>query len=221
MATVVVDDGPVSIPAWVNNLDAFRRWLDTGSVPEKARTWFLRGEVWVDMSKEQLFTHLLLKGEFYRVLGNLVKDGKLGWLYPDGLLLTNRTADLSGNPDATFVSRTAVASGLAELIPGKETGFVEVAGTPDVVLEVVSDGSVTKDTVTLFDAYFVAGIPEYWLVDARGSVVEFTIYTRGAAGYEPVPDQSGWIPSVVFGKSFRLTRGADPAGNPEFTLEVR
>lgn len=221
MATVVVDDGPVSIPAWVNTLDAFRRWLDTDSVPEKARTWFLKGEVWVDMSKEQLFTHLLLKGEFYRVLGNLVKDGKLGWLYPDGLLFTNRAADLSGNPDATFVSRAAVTSGLAELVPGKEAGFVEVVGTPDMVLEVVSAGSVTKDTVILFDAYFAAGIPEYWLVDARGAAAEFTIHARGASGYEPVPDQGGWLVSAVFGKAFRLSRGADAAGNPEFTLEVR
>ncbi len=105
--------------------------------------------MWVDLSREQLFTHFLLKGEFYRVLGNLVKDGKLGWLYPDGLLLTNRVADVSGNPDATFVSEAAITANRAVEIAGKEADFVEIVGTPGMVLEVVSDSSVKKDTVIL------------------------------------------------------------------------
>ncbi|HYH66271.1 MAG TPA: Uma2 family endonuclease [Urbifossiella sp.] len=221
LATVVSDQGRVTIPGWVTDLDAFRRWLDTADAPEKAKTWFLRGEVWVDMSKEQLFTHLLLKSEFYRVLGNLVKDGNLGWLYPDGLLLTNREADLSGNPDATFVSRPTAAAGRVVEIAGKEAGFVEIVGTPDMVLEVVSDSSVKKDTVILFTDYYAAGIPEYWLVDARGSEAAFTIHSRGDGGYLAVADEGGWQPSTVFGKSFRLTRAVSSRGNPEFTLEVR
>ncbi|MBN9522096.1 Uma2 family endonuclease [bacterium] len=221
VATIVHDNGRVTIPGWVTDLETFRRWLDTDHVPEKAKTWFLRGEVWVDMSKEQLFTHLLLQGEFYRVLGNVVKGGKLGWLYPDGLLLTNTAADLSGNPDATFVSEAAIAADRAVEVAGKEAGFVEIVGTPDMVLEVVSDSSVKKDTVILFDAYFAAGIPEYWLVDARGAEVAFTIHVRGDGGYAAVAGEGGWQPSVVFGKWFRLTRGVSARGNPEFTLEVR
>lgn len=221
MPTVAFDSDSVTIPGWVTDLGAFRRWLDSDPLPDKASAWFLGGEVWVDMSKEQLFTRLLLKGEFYRVLGNLVRDGKLGWLYPDGLLLTNREAELSGKPDGTFVSQAAVAAGRAELIPGQMGGFVELAGTPDMVLEVVSDSSETKDTVTLVDAYFAADIPEYWLVDARGAEIVFTVYARGATAYERVADAGGWVRSGVFGREFRLTRGTDPAGNPEFTLEVR
>ncbi|HEY8505763.1 MAG TPA: hypothetical protein VIL46_14355 [Gemmataceae bacterium] len=31
----------------------------------------------------------------------------------------------------------------------------------------------------------------------------------------------GWRKSAALGRSFRLARGADPLGNPEFTLEVR
>jgi len=220
-ATVVADGGRVTIPEWVADLDSFRRWLDTSDVPEKAKTWFLRGEVWVDMSREQLFTHLLLKGEFYRVLGNLVKDGKLGELYPDGLLLTNRAADLSGNPDATFVSGATASAGRITETAGKEAGFVEIVGTPDMVLEVVSDSSVKKDTVILFEGYFVAGIPEYWLVDARRSGLSFTIHARGERGYVAADDEGGWQRSKVFGKSFRLTRDVSARGNPEFTLEVR
>lgn len=69
--------------------------------------------------------------------------------------------------------------------------------------------------------YWLAGIPEYWLVDARGDTVEFTIYQRGAKGYVVARRQGGWIKSKVFGASFRLTRGADDLGHPEFTLESK
>jgi hypothetical protein len=34
-------------------------------------------------------------------------------------------------------------------------------------------------------------------------------------------DQSGWMRSSVFGKSFRLVEGVDPLGEREFTLKVR
>src|SRR5262249_51621964 len=39
-------------------LDTFLRWLDDPEIPEKTPTWYLRGEVWVDLSLEHLFTHL-------------------------------------------------------------------------------------------------------------------------------------------------------------------
>jgi len=54
---------------------------------------------------------------------------------------------------------------------------LELEGTPDMVLEVVSASSVVKDTETLLQLYWQAGIPEYWLVDARGEALEFTVQT--------------------------------------------
>ena len=44
-----------------------------------------------------------------------------------------------------------------------------------MVLEVVSDGSVRKDTVVLRRAYWEAGVREYWLVDARRDPPSFDI----------------------------------------------
>jgi hypothetical protein len=90
MVTLVVDREELSIPTWVTDIDAFRRWLDTDVVPEHARMWFLNGEVWVDMSKEQLYTHADVKAEITSVLRNLAKAGNLGRCFPDGILLTNR-----------------------------------------------------------------------------------------------------------------------------------
>lgn len=73
----------------------------------------------------------------------------------------------------------------------------------------------------LKEAYYEAGVAEYWLVDARGEVAEFHIYKRGAKKFSATKKQDGWAKSAVFGKSFRLARGSDANGNPEFTLEVK
>ena len=222
MVTLVVGRERLTVPKWVTNLDTFRRWLDTDDLPEHTRAWFLRGEVWIDMSKEQLYTHADLKAEITGVLRTLAKSKKLGRCFPDGVLLTNKKADLSGNPDAVFVSFESLTAKRVTQTEGKEGGFVELVGTPDMVLEVVSDSSERKDNQTLFEAYFDAEIPEYWLVDARGDEAEFHVYKRGAKRYAVVKRQAGgWVKSPVFGKSFRLIRGTDATGQPEFTLEVK
>ena len=105
MATVTYlnESEKVSVPGWVVDIDSFRRWTDCEDFPQEGRIWWLCGEVWADMSKEQIFTHLAVKNEVTYVLTGLVKAGKLGLILPDGLLLSNFAADISGNPDATFL----------------------------------------------------------------------------------------------------------------------
>jgi Uma2 family endonuclease len=220
-STVVRDDQVVHIPAWVTDHDSFRRWARSDDFPEKIRVCYLAGEVWVDMSNEQFFTHNQVKGEFNRVLANLAKLGRLGRFVPDGMLLSNVEASLSAGPDGAFVTRESLDSGRIRLVEGKREGYVELEGTPEMVLEVVSPGSVTKDTVTLRELYWRAGIREFWLVDVRGERLVFDILRHGAGEYTATRKQKGWVKSAVFGKSFRLTRQTDERGDPEYTLEVR
>ena len=59
-----------------------------------------------------------------------------------------------------------------------------------MVMEVVSDSSEKKDNQTVFEAYFKAGVSEYWLVDARGDTLEFQIHKRGAAGFLPTGNKA-------------------------------
>jgi Uma2 family endonuclease len=219
--TVVVGDKSVHIPVWVVDLESFRRWVHSDEVPEKLRTCFLNGEVWVDMSKEQFIPHNQLKNDLSFALTGLIKAERLGRYVPDGMLLTNVEANLSAGPDGAFVSLQSMESGRVRLVEGKRGGQVELEGTPDMVLEVVSDSSVKKDTVTLRDLYWKAGIPEYWLVDARGEEMEFEILRYTAKGYVPTRKQAGWLKSPVFGKSFRLIRQTHEDGNPEYILEMR
>lgn len=55
MITVINESNRVvSIPTWVVDLESFRRWCDADDFPEHGRVWYLKGEVWIDMSKERV-----------------------------------------------------------------------------------------------------------------------------------------------------------------------
>ena len=69
--TAAHEMGEVSVPSWVVDPDSFCRWRESDDVPEKLRAWYLKGEVWVDLSMEEVNTHVLLKTKFIIVLGGL------------------------------------------------------------------------------------------------------------------------------------------------------
>lgn len=221
MSTIVLYEESLSLPDGINTLVAFRRWLGSDSFPETGRISYLRGQVWVDMSKEQLFTHNQVKQEFNLVIGGLVKSERLGRYFPDGAFVTNDAADLASQPDGTFVARQSLESGRVRLIEGEKEGFLEIAGSPDLVIEVISASSVEKDTEILRELYWQASITEYWLVDARSEPLSFTILRWQPTGYTAARKQAGWSKSTVFGRAFRLSSRLDDTGNPEYILSVR
>jgi hypothetical protein len=78
---------------------------------------------------------------------------------------------------------------------------------------------VTKDTQRLPEAYFAAGVPEFWLVDARGDDVTFEIKIPGEAGYENVePDEDGFRRSNVLECRFQLDRRRHNRGHWVYDL---
>lgn len=220
MVTIVIEWDQVSIPEWVKDLDSFRRWADSEDFPETGRICYLDGEVWVDMSKEQLFTHTAVKTEIAGVLAPLVKTARTGLFFGDGAFLSNVDAEIAVVPDAVFVAHASRVDRV-RLLEGTKRGYVEMEGSPDMVLEVVSDSSVRKDVHQLRQDYWIAGIREYWLVDARKEPVVFDILRHTPKGYRATPKKDGWMKSAVFGKSFRLTCQTNELEDPEYTLEVR
>lgn len=221
MTTIVAESDAFRLPGWVSDLDSFHAWVESDDVPEKFKPWFLKGEVWLDMSKEQIDSHVDVKTEITSVLRQLAKANRLGRVLGDGVLLTNRAADISGNPDMLYYSNESEAEGRIRRVAGAEGGSIRLEGSPDMVLEVVSRASVKKDTETLFKAYWEAGISEYWLVDARAKDVVFDIFKRGPKGYVATRKQGGWVKSAVFGKAVKLVRNDDEQGHPEFSLLVK
>lgn len=215
-------NGETEIPSWVVDHDSFRRWARSDDFPEQGRFAYLNGILWADLTMEQLFTHGAVKSCIGAVLHQIVQADSLGYLYINSALISHSDAGLSSKPDTCFISFEAIEQQRARLIEGAGEGYVEVEGSPDMTLEIVSASSVQKDTIVLRDLYWKAGVTEYWLVDARQTPVRFSILKRQAKGYvETRKAAEGWLKSTVFGRSFRLVATTDRLGHPQFQLEVR
>lgn len=221
--TAANDSICVDVPESASTLDGFRAWSASDSFPERGRITYFRQGIFLDMSPEKANKHNNVKTEIARVLGNLVKDQDLGKLHGDGLWVTNDQADLSNEADATFVSWESLETGRLQLItlPDDDDG-IEMRGSPDWVLEVVSNSSERKDTVWLPDAYHAATVREYWLVDARGEKIKFTMHVWRPDRFETIqPTDEGWRESEVFGCAVRLDRERDRMGGWSYTLLIR
>jgi Uma2 family endonuclease len=209
------------IPAAAFTINGFREWVKSDELPEWLRVTFVSGEIILDMSKEELESHNKVKMEVMRVLGNLDPDAEAGTLYTEGILISDEGAEVSNNPDGVYVSWECLEAARVRLVEGKgrEGQYMEIEGSPDWVMEVVSNSSVTKDRRTLRRAYYKAGIREYWLIDARGPEIDFQILVRGKRAYVAAPKKGDWQHSPVFGHSFRLARRQHAWGGWLYRLE--
>jgi Uma2 family endonuclease len=211
----------VEIPGGIVDLDTFRHWAQSDEFPERGQFAFLGDGLWVDLDMEELFTHNRVKTRICSVLDNLVESATLGYYFSDGAFLTNKEARISTEPDGVFVSEQAVSDGRVCFEENNRGKQVEIIGSPDMVLEVVSDSSVVKDKKTLRELYWLAGVLEYWLVDVRGEDVQFELLKRTAKGFSATPHQEGWVKSKVFGRSFQLLKRADKQRLPTYVLNMR
>ena len=211
------------IPRSAFSLNGFRSWVLSDEFPEKVKVTFVDEEIYIDMSKEEIQTNAFVKAEIARVLLNLNRDFKLGRFCLDGVLVTNVAAKVSNNPDAVFMSWETLEEGRVRLVEGKKQHgqLMEIEGSPDWVLEIVSESSVKKDKKKLRSAYSRARINEYWLVDARGREIDFQILQLRKKAYAVAPRVGEWQHSQLFQRDFRLVREAARFGLWEYTLEMR
>lgn len=218
MELVIEDRG--SIPGWVKNHSSFRRWTRSAEFPTSGQYGWLGAKLWVDLSMERE-SHNQIKVRIAQALLNWSDHTQAGKYWGDRMLLTNLAAGLSTEPDGMFATWDTLRDGRVRVVGGRPSDGVEVFGTPDMVLEVVSRSSVRKDLKYLPKLYWAAGVREYWLIDPRGPDLRFDILRHGAGGYRKVSGQDGWRKSAVFGAAFRLIQMADALGEPAFALEMR
>lgn len=220
-SAAIVFEERVRVPADICTLREFRRWAHSDAFPESGRVSYLAGEVDIDMSPEELTTHNQAKTDVTGDLRALVRRFRRGNVFSDGALLVNEAADLSTEPDAMFCSVESYQSGRVKYVERREGSrrYIEVTGSPDLVIEVVSRTSVHKDTELLPPLYFAAGVSEYWIVDARRDELVFRVLTRGQGQFvETGADADGYRLSRVLGRRFQLVREPSPAGGYWYTL---
>lgn len=207
----------LTLPWEVRTLDGFRNWYRSIE-DSRVRACYAGGNLYIEMTPQNLKTHLRLISEINRVAGNLVRELDLGVHHEHGCWLTSDGADLSSEPDGCLVLWETFESGEARIESDDE---IQLVGRADLVLEVVSKTSERKDTVDLTDRYARAGIPEYWIADGRCNPPSLRILTLAGGSYTgAVPDDEGWLTSPLFGRRFRLRRITDRMGDPDYRLEV-
>lgn len=219
-----LDEGELHVPSKaMASLAAFREWALSAECPDNGRVDYISGTIEVnDVAGEELFAHGVLKGELHAAILARVKAKELGYVFTDSTRVSSLEANLSAEPDVVVVTYDAIESSRVRLVP-KSTGeagrYVEIEGAPDLIVEVVSDGTVRKDSIRLPQAYFAAGVKEFWLADGRKDDLTFAIQTRGESGFIPVEaDRDGFQLSSVLGQACRLDRTRDRLGAWRYEL---
>jgi Uma2 family endonuclease len=207
-----------SIPDWVVDFQSFRRWAVSDEFPESGWYSHLGGTLWVETNMEQVW-HNQIKGKIGVTLAALAESLDAGEYFFDRMLLTNFEAELSSEPDGMFVAHDAISSGRIILANGANS--LEIVGTPEMVLEVVSRTSRRKDRIILPDLYHKAGIKEYWIVEKHGDQMILDLMVWQPDGYVPSPVVDGWVASPVFSKQFRITSSEGRSGIPQYRLDAR
>ncbi|MFN8453867.1 MAG: Uma2 family endonuclease [Anaerolineae bacterium] len=118
----------------------------------------------------------------------------------------------SREPDIIFIRR----ENLSRITEQK------VEGAPDLVVEVISPGSVSIDRVAKFSEYERAGVGEYWIIDPRLHQRQADFYILGEDGlyHDRSVDEVGIYHSVII-PDFWLNLTwlwQEPLPNPQLAL---
>lgn len=126
-------------------------YQDYLATPDDARYELLNGILC--MSPAPVEKHQRIAGEIYAELRNFIKKNKLGRVYIAPFDVYFDEFHLT-EPDIFFVSTER-----ENIITEKN-----VKGSPDLIIEVLSAGSIYRDTVEKKNIYEKFSVREYWIV---------------------------------------------------------
>lgn len=90
-------------------------------------------------------------------------------------------------PDLMFISRPNL----------DRLGERFLEGPADLVVEVVSEDSATRDRVEKFSEYEAAGVREYWVIDSRPGRAQVEVYVHDGSHFISQPPVDGVLSSSV------------------------
>jgi Uma2 family endonuclease len=181
-ATSATDIATREPPKLHMSYEEFLRW----SGEDKHVEW-VNGEVIEFMPP--LKPHQKLSGFLFSLLQFFVKVFNLGEVLEAPFEVRLTPEGPSREPDVIFISNTHLDRLTDE----------RFNGGPDLVIEIVSADSVTRDRVEKFDEYEAAGVREYWIIDSRPNRHRAEFFRLDAKGvFQPAPvDIDGTFRSEV------------------------
>jgi Uma2 family endonuclease len=156
--------------------------------PEGLRAEWVEGEVIVMSPANE--EHVTAVGWLQTLLSMYVAKNKLGRVDADFLV---RLPGRRRLPDLFFVSAGNKAK--------YQKTYLE--GAPDLMVEVVSPDSESRDWREKFLEYQEAGVKEYWIIDPGSQTVEFYTLKRGK--YVLIEEKDGVLRSGVIPGFWILT----------------
>ena len=122
------------------------------------------------------YPHGLIGSRIQRLLANFVAERDLGVVFDSSQGFDLPSGD-SVEPDHSFVSKRR----WAEAPPTPEGGYVRAV--PDLIVEVLSAATASRDRGEKRAIYERNGVREYWLVDWRAR--EVTVFRLVEGRYDP------------------------------------
>jgi Uma2 family endonuclease len=120
-----------------------------------------------------------------RVLGEFVEHHDLGQVRGPQTQIRIGPKRQRREPDVLFVSQSR-----RDVI---RTNHIE--GPPDLIIELVSPDSITRDWRDKYQAYEAAGVREYWVIDRNAQRMD--AYQLGPGGYALIDEKDGTVRSGV------------------------
>jgi len=139
-AVIFKENLPVPLSAFT--YEGFQDWVFSDDFPDTGRIDFVAGDVEVEMSPEDLYTHGVVKTAVVMTLGDLIVRTDVGDVFTDSTRVTSRFAQLSAEPDVVMVFRETLENGRVRLVlsTSREADrYLAIEGAPDLVVEVVSE----------------------------------------------------------------------------------
>jgi Uma2 family endonuclease len=130
------------------------------------------------MSPSPKSKHQNAESNLTRLLGNFVRQKKLGKVYPAPFDVILSEFDVV-EPDLLFIAAARVGKLVQDW----------VRGAPDLVIEILSESTEAIDRTLKFKQYEQFGVREYWIVDPEAEIVE--VYVLRAQGYESLAKVRG------------------------------
>lgn len=136
--------------------------------PESERWEIIDGVAYMQAAPTP--AHQLISGELYRQFANYFQ-GKLCKAYPAPFCVRLSNGDEKKNEDINKV----VEPDITIVCDKSKIDDRGCNGTPDMIIEVLSQSSIKRDRIIKFNKYEKAGVKEYWIVEPDGKIISVFI----------------------------------------------